>query len=117
MHISKSEHFKLSTNFYMLETNSIERRSYCYFNSNYLLGDKILLTKKYEIIGSQIRDFQLENSDIDDNIILHIPTSFFTIDNRIPKKLRELINEAEKCVKNNCLTGSSACIRKTIYEF
>ena len=33
------------------------------------------------------------------------------------KKFRELIEEAEKCVQNNCLTGASACIRKTIYEF
>lgn len=53
----------------------------------------------------------------DNNIILNIPTSFFTIDNRIPKKLRELVHEAEQCIQNNCYTGASACIRKAIYEF
>lgn len=55
--------------------------------------------------------------DIDDKIIMHIPTSFFTIDERIPAKFRNLINEAEKCISNNCVTGASACIRKVIYEF
>ena len=53
----------------------------------------------------------------DEHIIMSIPTSFFTIDERIPKKFRDLIEEAEKCIQNNCLTGASACIRKTIYEF
>ena len=35
----------------------------------------------------------------------------------MPRKFRELIEETEKCIKNNCLTGASACIRKIIYEF
>ena len=55
--------------------------------------------------------------DIDDQVVMHIPTSFFTIDERIPAKFRNLINEAEKCISNNCITGASACIRKVIYQF
>jgi len=57
-----------------------------------------------------------ENTDIDSKIFYSQPTSFFTIDDRIPKKLRELISESEGCVKSNFLTGASACIRKAIYE-
>lgn len=45
-----------------------------------------------------------------------MPTSFFVIDARIPKIIRELITEAEGSVKMNYLTGASACCRKAIYE-
>ena len=54
--------------------------------------------------------------DIDSAIFYSVPTSFFTIDERIPKIIRELITEAEGCVKMNYLTGASACTRKAIYE-
>lgn len=59
----------------------------------------------------------IQSTCCDEHIILSIPTSFFTIDERIPRRLRELVEEAEKCVQNNCLVGASACVRKTIYEF
>jgi hypothetical protein len=59
----------------------------------------------------------LEDIDIDSKIFYSVPTSFFVIDSRIPKVLRELITEAEGCVKMNFLTGASACTRKAIYEF
>ena len=55
--------------------------------------------------------------DIDSEIFHSVPTSFFVIDSRVPKVLRELITEAEGCVKMNFLTGASACTRKAIYEF
>ena len=45
-----------------------------------------------------------------------MPTSFFVIDNRIPKVIRELVTEAEGSLKMNFLTGASACTRKAIYE-
>ncbi|MFC2008235.1 hypothetical protein ACFLT0_00900, partial [Chloroflexota bacterium] len=45
-----------------------------------------------------------------------VPTSFFVIDSRIPSAIRELITEAEGCLKMNYLTGASACMRKAIYE-
>lgn len=54
--------------------------------------------------------------DLDDAFFYSVPTSFFVIDNRIPRVLRELITEAEGCAKMNFLTGASACTRKAIYE-
>ena len=54
--------------------------------------------------------------DIDSHIFYSVPTSFFVIDSRIPLVIRELITEAEGCVKMNFLTGASACTRKAIYE-
>lgn len=54
--------------------------------------------------------------DIDLEIFYSVPTSFFTIDDRIPREIRELITEAEGSLKMNFLTGASACMRKAIYE-
>ncbi|HXH70632.1 MAG TPA: hypothetical protein VNI60_09920 [Pyrinomonadaceae bacterium] len=54
--------------------------------------------------------------DLDEHIFYSVPSSFFVIDERIPKVIRELITEAEGCVKMNFLTGASACTRKAIYE-
>jgi len=54
--------------------------------------------------------------DIDAAIFYSVPTSFFAIDDRIPRTLRELLTEAEGCLKSNYLTGASACARKIIYE-
>jgi hypothetical protein len=45
-----------------------------------------------------------------------VPTSFFVLDERVPRILRELLTEAEGCLKSNYLTGASACARKIIYE-
>lgn len=59
-------------------------------------------------------NFSLDN--IDNLIFYSVPSSFFVIDERIPKVIRELITEAEGCVKMNFLTGASACTRKAIYE-
>ena len=58
----------------------------------------------------------LPNIDIDANIFHSQPTSFFIVDNRIARILRELVTEAEGCLKMNYLTGASACMRKAIYE-
>jgi hypothetical protein len=45
-----------------------------------------------------------------------VPTSFFVLDERVPRTLRELLTEAEGCLKSNYLTGASACARKIVYE-
>lgn len=45
-----------------------------------------------------------------------VPTSFFVLDERVPRILRELLTEAEGCLKSNFLTGASACARKIVYE-
>lgn len=54
--------------------------------------------------------------DLDSQFFYSVPTSFFVVDSRIPKIIRELIAEAEGCIKMNYLTGASACCRKAIYE-
>ena len=58
----------------------------------------------------------LDDIDLDSKIFYSAPSSFFIIDNRIPRIIRELIDEAEGCLKMNFLTGASACMRKAIYE-
>lgn len=55
-------------------------------------------------------------ADIDSALFYSVPTSFFVMDERIPRALRELIIEAEASLKMNFLTGASACTRKAIYE-
>lgn len=54
--------------------------------------------------------------DLDAKIFYSVPTSFFVLDSRVPAVVRELITEAEGCLKMNFLTGASACMRKAIYE-
>ena len=67
----------------------------------------------YEDIGEQTPGgWRFKNDiNIDENIFYSVPSSFFTIDSRVPKEIRELISEAEGCVKMNYLTGASACTR------
>ena len=55
-------------------------------------------------------------SRLDEFIFYSQPTSFFTLDNRIPKLVRELITESDNCLKMNLLVGASAALRKSIYE-
>ncbi len=60
--------------------------------------------------------FDFEKYEVDNEIFYSVPTSFFIVDSRIPRTLRELITESEGCLKMNYLTGASACMRKAIYE-
>jgi hypothetical protein len=57
-----------------------------------------------------------EDENLDDLFFYSVPTSFFVLDTRIPKILRELVTEAEGSLKSNFLTGASACARKVVYE-
>ncbi|HET7545475.1 MAG TPA: hypothetical protein VFK05_36660 [Polyangiaceae bacterium] len=57
-----------------------------------------------------------QGQPIDELFFYSVPTSFFVINEHVPKILRELVTEAEGCLKSNFLTGASACIRKVIYE-
>lgn len=77
-------------------------------------GESMHLSYKNLALGFHYDDGKVE--DLDSEIFYHVPTSFFAIDNRIPKLLRELISEAEGSLKMNYLTGASACTRKCIYE-
>jgi hypothetical protein len=86
--------------------------------------DKVSMHLSFEDILIRDRWFPYKNNsnrrflpiDIDSILFYSQPTSFFVVDRRIPAILRELITEAEGCLKMNYLTGSSACMRKTIYE-
>lgn len=69
----------------------------------------------YKTSGRQRRFFD-SVEDIDQHIFYSQPTSFFTLDSRIPKVIRELFTEAEQCLHSNLLTGGSACARKIVYE-
>lgn len=57
-----------------------------------------------------------EKIDIDSKMFFSQPSSFFALDERIPREIRELIFEAEKSRQANLLVGASACLRKAIYE-
>ena len=57
-----------------------------------------------------------DKEDMDDLFFFHQPTSFFTVDSRIPREIREPLSECENCRKSNFLTGASACLRKSIYK-
>lgn len=79
---------------------------------------KTSLHLSFEEIDNWINQrYYFNVEDIDSHIFYSRPTSFFVIDKRIPKIIRELITEAESCLKMNLLTGASACMRKAIYEF
>lgn len=56
------------------------------------------------------------DGELDSKFFYSVPTSFFALDERIPRVLRELLTEAEGALKSNFLTGASACARKVIYE-
>lgn len=72
----------------------------------------------YDIISHNqyVKDSLRSDLNLDFHIFYSVPTSFFVMDDRIPRILRELITEAEGCLKMNFLTGASACMRKAIYE-
>jgi hypothetical protein len=80
---------------------------------------KVSMHLSYEKLHFQRNDKSVyfdSDSDLDDFIFYSVPKSFFILDKRIPSIIRELITEAEGCLKMNFLTGSSACVRKAIYE-
>ena len=64
-----------------------------------------------------LRNLRFRNEvDIDSAIFYSVPTSFFVLDSRITEIIKDLITEAEGCLKMNFLTGASSCMRKAIYE-
>lgn len=75
-----------------------------------------LTYENVQVPGTSVYYFD-SKIDLDGAFFYSVPTSFFVIDTRIPKIIRELITEAEGCLKMNYLTGASACCRKAIYEF
>lgn len=79
-------------------------------------GKKSLHLSFDEIVTMRHGNYVLDAPDIDRAIFTSIPSSTFTIDERIPRVLRELIAEAQGCLKMNFLTGASAATRKAVYE-
>jgi len=65
-------------------------------------------------LNSDLEEVHVER--LDEQFFYSVPTSFFVLDSRIPRILRDLISEAEGSMKSNFLTGASACIRKAVYE-
>ena len=75
----------------------------------------------YHSTGENRRSFAIGTGvavgeELDRAFFYSVPTSFFVLDDRVPKILRELLTEAEGCLKSNFLTGASACARKMVYE-
>lgn len=104
------------------------RCSCCGKTSTHLIKNILNYAQDFEFKGtSMYRDYFCDFGtdypiiehfeELDDNIIMSIPTPTFIIDAGIPSRLRNLLIEAGKCIKENALTGASACIRKAIYEF
>jgi len=79
--------------------------------------DLITLKDGPQLLRGTYRITFRQNEDIDSKIFYSVPTSFFVLDDRIPRTIRELITEAEGSRKMNFLTGASACARKAVYEF
>ncbi len=101
MHLIKN--FPMNDNF--LHVSQITAQKGYRFDYNVLKPDNIS-----ELTAASI-------DTLDENVIMSIPTPTFIIDSGIPNKLRDLLIEAHKCIKENALTGASACIRKAIYQF
>ncbi len=76
------------------------------------------------VISFEIKDndgklmrIQPDEEKLDNYFFYHHPTSFFTLDHRIPNVIRVLVSEAEGCRKMNFLVGASGALRKAIYKF
>lgn len=57
-----------------------------------------------------------EDEKIDELFFYHQPNSTFVIDDRIPKKIREALDQANTSHKMGLSIGSSAALRKAIFE-
>lgn len=90
--------------------------SSCYNQSMHLSFAKLQLYQNGKGGPGTTWKFYNDIGDIDSHIFYSVPTSFFTVDTRVPRIIRELITEAEGCLRMNYLTGASACARKAIYE-
>ncbi len=91
----------------------------CSHQSMHLAFSEVSTRYVGEYVGESVYRYELsdeQRADLDSLFFYSVPTSFFVMDSRIPTKLRELLTEAEGCLKSNFLTGASACVRKVIYE-
>jgi len=89
--------------------------SFCEKTSMHL-SYECLTSYKSGYMGFESGYYVEKGTDIDAKIFYSCPTSFFAMDKRIPRIIREIVTEAEGSIKMNFLTGASACARKAIYE-
>ena len=92
---------------YVCQCHSCQKRSIHLSYSNFSTFDSLTEVRKFEI---------QEGKELDELFFYSVPTSLFSIDYRVPRGIRELLTEAEGCLKSNFLTGASACARKLVYE-
>src|SRR2546427_1190452 len=106
-----------------------KKRCYCYFvqchscskQSMHLSFKELRITHLGQHSGQNRWRFEFDKGTdagdaLDRAFFYSVPTSFFVLDERVPRVLRELLTEAEGCLKSNYLTGASACARKIVYE-
>lgn len=89
----------------------------CCIGYNNKYGTRIPLVEDKGYITFLKSDGPEGQIDIDSHIFHSVPSSFFTMDERIPKEMRELFDEAQESKRANLKTGASACLRKLIYTF
>lgn len=80
-------------------------------------GSKFTYSFEFTNSANKSVSHKPDKEKLDNYFFYHHPTSFFTLDERIPKIIRELIAEADGCRKMNFLVGASGALRKTIYKF
>ena len=93
----------------------------CSKKSMHLTFEDLAFTHIGTANNSNVYRFKTEDgvdigTKLDQAFFYSVPTSFFVLDDRVPRILRELLIEAEGCLKSNYLTGASACARKIVYE-
>lgn len=97
----------------------IVKCSSCNNESMHLSFSNVPITFAGQLKGAPVYRFGFGDKDdevLDSAFFYSVPTSFFALDQRIPRVLRELLTEAEGSLKSNFLTGASACARKLVYE-
>jgi hypothetical protein len=99
----------------------VVRCSSCKKRSLHLTFEELSLLPTGAVNNRQAYSFSEPGDDasedwLDEAFFYSVPTSFFALDDRIPRVLRDLLTEAEGCLKSNFLTGASACARKIVYE-
>ncbi|MEE9542249.1 MAG: hypothetical protein V3V95_00515 [Thermodesulfobacteriota bacterium] len=86
----------------------------CHNSSMHLSFTEIELYRGYDNNRFNLGD--AKDKDIDSLFFYSVPSSNFILDERIPAVIRDLIVEADGCVKMNYLSGASACMRKAVHE-
>lgn len=113
----RKDSFHLSAHNIALKHSSYARSSNFYFSpehgtptANQKAEDgKLIYVDILDHVGNPI-------SELDDLFYYNEPSSFFTIDERVPVSIRKPLSESYNSLKNNLITGASAGLRKAIYK-